>query len=302
MTIDLFSALPLHAALWDKINTMITNQRVAQAMLFVGPRHAHLPQFANRFAAMLLCKESIPPCGKCRACHLMQVNNHPDFTVITPEKEGGMIKVDQIRALQQAVFNTPQLGARKIVLITNADKMNRASANALLKILEEPPQFLHFILLVEQLDTVPATVLSRCQKLVCSGDLAYLNQYLLLGEQYTENSTRAKLHQQHAPFMQLLCDVVSGRESPCVAASAWADYALDDLMWYLYLVIAQSIRFQLLAGDERLPHVMAFSQLTSPVALFALLAKINEIRELLTHNITINQTLAIEDLLIRALP
>ena len=88
---------------------------------------------------------------------------HPDVEWIKPEKNGGAIKIDQIRELQNTAYLTPQRARYRLIVIEAADRMNTASANALLKILEEPAQHTVFILIAQQLSTVLPTILSRCQ-------------------------------------------------------------------------------------------------------------------------------------------
>lgn len=296
-----FAILPVHEALWQQLSLKIESNRVAQAMIFVGPRHANLSIFSDRLAAMLLCEEISKPCGQCKICRLVNTSTHPDYNLICPDTDGGIIKVEQIRSLQQNIYQTPKLGIAKVIVLSPTDKMNNASANALLKILEEPPSFVYFILLAEQTCTVPATILSRCQKYFCPGDLDYLDHYTELSAQYDCSQSRAKIHQDHLKIVTLLCDVIDGSDSPCNAAAMWSQYSLDDLLWYLYLVVSQAICSHH-APDTRKssPSIRRLSNLLKPPKSFAILAQINTVRAMIIRSISINQTLAIESLLINA--
>ena len=108
MSCRLGSRLPEHAPLWAKIQLAITNQRMPQALLLIGPRHLNVISFANHLAMVLLCQETTAPCGICATCHLLQAGTHPDFQHICSETKSGTIKIDQIRVLQDEVYLSPK--------------------------------------------------------------------------------------------------------------------------------------------------------------------------------------------------
>lgn len=273
---------------------------MAQALLLIGPPHVGLYTFAHRLAALLLCHAETKPCGECDSCRLLRANTHPDYQIIRPETEGGVIKIDQIRALQEAVYHTPQCGQRLVILLEHADKMNVASANALLKMLEEPPSYVHFILGAEQLSSIPPTILSRCQRMVFPDFYHDSSNYLALGEHYPAESNRAKLYGKRQSMLLSLCEIIEGRVSPCSVAAQWTDFSLVDLVWLLYLILAQAMQIQLLnlqhvsSGDE---VMLRFARLHTPVALLRHFDKIHSISQKLSHNISINATLTLESLL-----
>lgn len=112
-----------------------------------------------RTPAMRLAAELVGPAGKRKVL----AGIHPDVTLLEPD--GGTIKVDTIRHLRADVFVLPNEADRKVCIILSADTMNLNAANALLKILEEPPQHACFILTANNPGAMPSTVLSRCIKL-----------------------------------------------------------------------------------------------------------------------------------------
>ena len=154
---------------WEYLLARHKQNNVPHALLFSGQVGLGKLDFAKAFAELLLCKESATEndfaCGRCSGCKLIAANNHPDLLLIQPEKEGGIIKIDQIRALIADLSNTAQQGGYQVVIISPANAMNTASANALLKTLEEPMGKTIIILLSDRPTMLPATIRSRCQLL-----------------------------------------------------------------------------------------------------------------------------------------
>lgn len=149
------------------------------SLLFEGNAGVGKRKAAEIFAQTILCQSpSIPPpseappdtpyffepCESCLACRKMNGKNHPDFTVLEPD--GNIIKIDQIREIQDKLVYRPVEGPKKIVLIDPADKMNGAAANALLKTLEEPPIYAVLILISALGSSLLPTLRSRCQKII----------------------------------------------------------------------------------------------------------------------------------------
>lgn len=290
-------ALAEHAPLWEKLQPILHKRHFPQAMLLVGPRHAHIRQFAQRFIAAILCQQvEVAPCGACDSCHLLQQGTHPDVHVIVQDKQEGAIKIEQIRNLQQEVYQTPQCGKYRFIVIEPANKMNIFAANALLKILEEPPSHTGFILIAEHLGTVPATITSRCQHYVVSGKTP--TDYMMLAAFSAEESGRLALFEQTDAILTIFCELIEEKISPCEVATRWNNYHLDDLLWYLYLLTAQLVHYQLLGhsnGDgawDKLAHLIQAPRLLNR------LDHINALTRKINKNITINKTLAIESLLL----
>jgi DNA polymerase III subunit delta' len=120
-------------------------------------------QYAARLA---LCSEPDAPCGRCRDCRLFEVQQHPDFLLVTPLEDSKQIRVEQIRELCEQLALTAHRGAATVAVLTPADSLNANAANALLKTLEEPRAGVSLILVSAEPSRLPATILSRCQRLV----------------------------------------------------------------------------------------------------------------------------------------
>jgi DNA polymerase III subunit delta' len=119
-----------------------------------------------RYAAQLaLCRAEQPPCGQCRDCRLFLTAQHPDFLSVGPIDDSKVIRVEQIRELTDELVLTAHGGGATAVLIHPADTMNANAANALLKTLEEPRAGVTLLLVANTPSRLPATVLSRCQRL-----------------------------------------------------------------------------------------------------------------------------------------
>jgi DNA polymerase-3 subunit delta' len=117
------------------------------------------------FAAQLaLCRQPQPPCGSCRDCRQVELLQHPDLHWVTPE-ESKLIRVEQIRELTEQLSLTAHGGAASVAVLLPADAMNAFAANALLKTLEEPRPGTTLVLVTSVPSRLPATVISRCQRL-----------------------------------------------------------------------------------------------------------------------------------------
>ena len=117
-------------------------------------------------ARMVLCAgpRQTAPCGQCAGCQRAAQEQHPDLTMVRPPEGSTQIKIEQVRELSAELALTAHQGGYKVGILSPADSMNRFAANALLKTLEEPPQGTLLILVASQPSRLPATILSRCQR------------------------------------------------------------------------------------------------------------------------------------------
>ncbi|MBU0498583.1 MAG: DNA polymerase III subunit delta' [Gammaproteobacteria bacterium] len=160
--------LPWQRPQWQRMQTLQGQGRIPHALLIQGPEGVGKRVFADAFAQGLLCinpRGEGASCGECRTCRLLRAGTHPDLTWVEPEAEGKAIRIDQIREFTQREALTSQFGGHKIWIITPADAMNGAAANALLKTLEEPAPATLILLLTSRSGALPATIRSRCQSL-----------------------------------------------------------------------------------------------------------------------------------------
>jgi DNA polymerase III subunit delta' len=117
-------------------------------------------------ARLVLCEHPHKaPCGECRACRRVLARAHPDLMFLGLEEESKQIRIEQVRELSAELSLTSHGGGYKVAIVSPADALNRFAANALLKTLEEPPARTMLVLVVTQPSRLPATVLSRCQRL-----------------------------------------------------------------------------------------------------------------------------------------
>jgi len=133
--------------------------RPHHAYLLAGPEGGGKSLAARAFAAALLCSRG--GCGECRDCRLALEDRHPNEAVVEPE--GRDIHVDTVRSeVRHPAYRTAPEPGRKVFVIREADRLNPAAADVLLKVLEEPPADAVLLLLSARPHELPETVVSRC--------------------------------------------------------------------------------------------------------------------------------------------
>ena len=138
--------------------------RLPHALLIHEAPGAGGEWLAGWVAQMVLCSSrQEAPCQRCTSCQRASQGQHPDLTVVRPLEASTQIRIEQVRELAAELALTAHQGGYKVGILTPADSMNRFSANALLKTLEEPPQGTLLMLVASQPSRLPATILSRCQ-------------------------------------------------------------------------------------------------------------------------------------------
>jgi len=158
----------------------LLNQKVPHALLLSGSKGFAKKELAQLMAHYAICESLTDkgPCQTCKGCQLYNSGNHTDIITITAEKE--IIKVDQIRNLTKSVVLSSTRNQYKIMIIEDAEKMNTASANALLKTLEEPPTNVVLILTTSEISYLLPTIKSRCFKInLKSVNGKLLNNFLI---------------------------------------------------------------------------------------------------------------------------
>lgn len=147
----------------DLLKEAIRTKRLGHAFLFCGPRGVGKTSCARILAKSLNCKDgpTITPCDKCPACK--EIASGSSFDVI--EIDGASNRgIDEIRTLRENVKFSPSYGRYKIYIIDEVHMLTEPAFNALLKTLEEPPEYVKFILATTAPAKVPATIISRCQR------------------------------------------------------------------------------------------------------------------------------------------
>lgn len=184
---------PWLAEPWQRLITL--GERLPHALLFTGPAGLGKRDLAEALSARLLCPTPAADghaCGRCVPCALRLAGNHPDLIMLIPaadsaqaleegkeakegkeSKEGddapakarsSQIVIEQVREVQKALVVTGHQSSRRVVVVDPAEAMNPFTANALLKLLEEPPEACVFILVSSAPRRLLPTIRSRCQQ------------------------------------------------------------------------------------------------------------------------------------------
>jgi DNA polymerase-3 subunit delta' len=142
----------------------LKSDAIAHAYLLVGPRHVGKGTLATNLAQSLNCDGPELPCGQCRSCQRIREGKHSDVTPIGLDSRTE-IGIDDIRGLQRSANLPPYEGKCKVFIIDEAEYLSTEAANALLKILEEPPPGVVWLLLAADEERLLPTITSRCQRL-----------------------------------------------------------------------------------------------------------------------------------------
>ena len=150
----------------NKIGPSLENalheHRIPHAILIDGDVGTGRHTLANFLSLAAVCSGDLIPCNECKNCRMASSSNHPDIRFITPEKDKKNFAVDQIRELKSDAYIKPHQAKNKVFIIDPADSLTPQCQNALLKVLEEPPENTIFILVAESKASLLDTVLSRC--------------------------------------------------------------------------------------------------------------------------------------------
>jgi len=156
-----------HRNIVEYLQRCVLNDHLAHAYLFVGPDHVGKQTVARYFMQSILCEgfEGVRyiPCQRC--VHCQQYNNrvHPDVNYIERGQGNKSISIDQIRQLIQNLSLKTFISKYKIALVDQAEYLEEEAANALLKTLEEPSGKTVILLIAHTLESLPETIISRCQ-------------------------------------------------------------------------------------------------------------------------------------------
>lgn len=145
----------------------LSDNRLHHALLFHSSVSLGKAQLLERLVKLIHCTQinEHKACGQCQDCQLHASNTHSDFYHIACLDNKSQISIEQIRTLSQKVIGTGLVNKRRVVVIDGVESMTESAQNALLKILEEPPLHVYFLLSTSKLAQVSATILSRCFKM-----------------------------------------------------------------------------------------------------------------------------------------
>ena len=316
-------SFPWQEDAWAGVQQRINNANMPHALLLCGQSGLGKLHFAQNLAKGLLCHEPDEPgrfCGRCQGCRLFSAGSHPDFYYVAAEENSQQIKVDQIRAVTGFMVLSRHYGRYKIGLIAQAETLNRNAANSLLKTLEEPPPGSLIMLVTSHPMHLPATIRSRCQRIVFSPpprqhSIAWLreqlpeveNTSLLLSLSHGEPLTAVNLVRsgqmeirQHV-FTDLV-RLLSGQLSVVILAARWIGTDFKQLVDWLISWLIDAVRLQFHADATCLDNqdfyqdLDGLSKQVDLRCLFRLLDEMIEYKRL--SDVPLNRQLLLEDILL----
>ncbi len=320
---------PWQTNVWQHLNQ--DNQRLPHALLLHGRAGIGKYDFARNLSQTLLCSsksEQGHACGHCSSCNWFNDNSHPDFRLLSPEQEADsednvvstkktkkktQISVAQIRELGSFLSLTShRSNGLRIVLIHPAEALNIASANALLKMLEEPAEGVVFILVAHQLQRLLPTIISRCQKINMpipdeTQALAWLSgQGVQNAKQqlaYLEGSP-IKVFIEQLQFSQLTeiwrFLALGHKLEPHIAAPTLIENSVETgiiaVQKWLYDIVAMRLGNQIRYHVQHTSALQVLAEKVNLSRLFDLQKKTDELRKLALH--PLNHELQMESLLL----
>ncbi len=301
-------------------------------------------EFAVQYCQHLLCDQTTPescePCGQCRNCRLFTAATHPDFHVLTTQSEavkgrctlisrysdryhdsrerkakpGQIISIDQIRLLIERFATHSHISANRVALILPADAMNTNAANALLKLLEEPPSGALFVLVTAEPDRLPATIRSRCMSHVLAtpdretalgwleqevaGESAPIALKLASGGPVDAKTLADEgLLEMHRTYLKGLTGLLSGRVAALELASQLSKMDFGRILTWLQQSVIDLVKWRQTEVKPDWVHGCEAHCVNASIErLYQLYDRINRYRRISRD--PLNQQLAIEDLLL----
>lgn len=147
----------------ETLAAFVNGGRFPHALLLEGPEGSGRRTFAREIAAALFCRGEHKPCGSCNQCRKVLEQNHPDVEYYGGDGSRRSFHIDTIRKLRQNAWLLPGEAPCRVCVLCGAENMTDQAQNALLKILEEPPEHTVFVLTAENRAMLLPTILSRVQ-------------------------------------------------------------------------------------------------------------------------------------------
>lgn len=229
--------------------SFISAGRIPHAIMIEADDCTEACLLADFIASAAVCGEKNSPCGVCDNCRKAAAKSHPDIEYIAPEEGKKEITIKRIRAVRTNAYVKPHIANRRVFIIREANRLNEESQNAFLKVLEEPPQGVVFILITLSKTKLLGTVISRCVVLsLCSaneqnGDYAQTAQQflklLVSGSEYEMLKILAPLEKSRVAaeeFFNALSLECSRHIKTSPSNARAFDSLFDDIKQYLELL------------------------------------------------------------------
>lgn len=255
-----------NAKIKSSVQSFIASHRIPHAIMIEGENEGSNLQLANYIATAAVCGSDAAPCDNCKECHLAKNGSHPDITYIESLDGKKNLSVNQIRDLRADAFVKAHSGAHRIFIIRDAHRMNPQAQNALLKVLEEPPKNVVFILIVPSKTMLLDTIISRCV-LLSLIETAIDDSYtqtadefidlLLLGSEYDLLKLLTPLEKSRVDaekFLNALSVRVAQKLKKGSGNARALDSLFDNIKYYLELLktnINMSLLLSLIASQSK---------------------------------------------------
>jgi DNA polymerase III subunit delta' len=327
----------------DTLSRLVQAGRLPNALLFAGPEGIGKKRFAVELARMLVCtrREGATMCGLCSACtragtfaiptfekggdtDQVFFSQHPDVGIILPYKQ--YLRIGAVRALETEAYYRPYEAAARVFIIDDAEKMQDAASNALLKTLEEPPATTHLILIASREDTLLPTIRSRCQTIrFAPVPFAELERHLINVSEFSPedaaltarvsggsvgramNIVPASFRNQRAAMLNVLRAAIAGNRRELLGASEEMTSAgnkeeyeetleiLQGLVHDVWLIRNQANDTAILNSD--IPNELTeLAQSTTAQSLAAWLEEIEALKE--SFIVNVNKRIATDSLFV----
>ncbi|MCX7121037.1 MAG: hypothetical protein NTZ67_04595 [Gammaproteobacteria bacterium] len=332
---------------FNLLHSAFLQNRLAHAYLLSGVSGLGKTDFAHEFAGFLLCSQNAgtataqyslnelstkrmeaeaiataQSCNTCKSCKQFSANTHPDFLMISPEEKSKIIKIDQIRELTEKISRTSHAGGYQVIIISPADSMPVQAANALLKTLEEPSGKVIIFLIDNQEHPLPATIYSRCQKILFSADEKSALTWLTK-EMPTEKDSAILLRLSgNAPlkvkilsdnhYLQLrdqianhLEQIILHRANPIAPIAAWLKQDINLILEILTLLCVDisrmhnKVEITYILNNDIFPLLEKIAEKILPIKLQECIDHLNEKKLFLSRGINLNTQLCLESIFIK---
>ncbi|OGT31389.1 MAG: DNA polymerase III subunit delta' [Gammaproteobacteria bacterium RIFCSPHIGHO2_12_FULL_35_23] len=318
--------LPWQIKQWEVFKASLLNNKIAHAYLLVGLSGLGKLNFATVLSQILLCEKINNQgfaCLNCQSCKLFQAKTHPDYQLITPLEEGKIIKISQVRELIESVTKTPQVSKYKVIVLSPADAMNKAAANALLKTLEEPAGNTIIILISNQPHNLPATVQSRCSKIKFNVPAEAIASHWLIEQIEDKKEVKVLLKLAFGSPLKALAIKESvefeyrrqwftewlawqeGRIAFHEIVAKWQEFPLEMVLNHWLTWLTDLLQLALTGSNNFIINIdftdslCKLSERLNPYLLSKYVNYSQEKRNLLLSQVSVNSQLLLEDLLIK---